>query len=141
MLRTVTTALALILLAAPAFADEKDKAKKPLGTWVRKVGENKVTFEFKADSMTFTMTVDGNSMVVANKYELKDGLLKVTVTKIEKNDLGGKVDEGDTFTFKIKVEDGTLTLSELKDKTDNPVEGNVKDLVEGEYKKEKKEVK
>jgi hypothetical protein len=137
MLRTVTTTLILILLAVPAFADDKDKAKKPLGTWVREVGDNKVTIVLKADTMMFTMTAGGNSLSVATKYELKDGLLKGTITKIEKNEVGAQVDEGDKFSFKIKVEDGTLTLSELKGKDDTPLEGNAKELIEGEYKKEK----
>ena len=141
MLRTAMTTLALLLLAAPAFADDKEKAKKPLGTWVRQVGDNKVTIVLKDDAMTFTMTAEGNSLSVAAKYELKDGLLKGSITKIEKNEVGAQVDEGDKFSFKVKVEDGTLTLSELKGKDDQPLEGNAKELIEGEYKKEKKEEK
>jgi hypothetical protein len=137
MLRTALTMLALIVLSAPALADEKDKAKKPLGTWVREVGDNKVTIVLKADTMTFTMTANGSDLTVAAKYDLKDGLLKGTITKVEKNELGAQIDDGDKFSFKIKVEDNTLTLSELKGKDDNPVEGNAKDLIEGEYKKEK----
>lgn len=137
MLRTVMTTLALLVLAAPAFADDKDKAKKPLGTWVRKLDDNKVTIVLKDDTMTFSMSANGQELSVAAKYELKDGLLKGTITKIEKNEVGAQVDEGDKFSFKIKVEDGTLTLSELKGKDDTPLEGNAKELIEGDYKKEK----
>jgi hypothetical protein len=137
MLRIAMTTTALFLVAAPAFGDDKGKDKKPLGTWVRQVGDSKVTIVLKADTMTFTMTAEGNSLSVAAKYELKDGLLKGTITKIDKNEVGAQVDEGDKFSFKIKVEDSTLTLSELKGKDDAPLEGNAKELIEGDYKKEK----
>jgi hypothetical protein len=137
MLRTVTMTLVLAVLAAPALADDKDKAKKPLGTWVREVGDNKVTIVLKADNMIFKMVAGGNELSVAAKYELKDGELKGTITKVEKNEIGAQIEDGHKFSFKIKAEDATLTLSELKGNDGTPLEGEAKNLIEGEYKKEK----
>ena len=73
----------LVFCALSARAAEPDnKSKKPLGTWERKVGDNVVKFDIKAD--TFQMTIKtGNATIEldASYGVTKDGTLFGIVTK------------------------------------------------------------
>jgi len=136
MVRSVIALLALVVVTATAGAD--DKVKKPLGTWVRENGDNKMTFVIKDDKLTGTLHTGNGDLIVQTTYEVdKDSVLKAKITKVEKNDIGAQVEEGHTFTFKFKIADGTMTISDLKDKDGNDPGDGPKSLVEGEYKKEK----
>ena len=141
MLRIALTTLALLVLAVPALADDKDTAKKLVGKWVREVGDAKVTFEIKADKMITTLHTPNGDLVVQSAYEVSKDELKCKLTKIEKNEIGAGVEEDHKFSFKFKLEDGTLTISELKGNDGNEAGGEAKNLVEGEYKKEKEKNK
>lgn len=142
MVRSAIAVLALVVVTVTAGAD--DKVKKPVGTWVRESGANKVTFVIKADKMTVTLHTCNGDLAVEASYEAeKDGEMKAKITKIEKNDIGAGIEEGHKFSFKHKLADGTMTISDLKGNEGNDAEEGAKQLVEGEYKKEqeKKEEK
>ena len=90
MFRCTIALLTLITVAATAGAE--DKAKKPLGTWVREAGENKVTFAIKADKITSSIKMQNGDLVVESTYE---------VTK-EGDDIVGKLETN----FKVPFQDG-----------------------------------
>jgi hypothetical protein len=124
-----------VLLAAD---DDKGKAKKPLGTWKRTVGDNSVIFDFKDDSLRATVGLSGNTIEIEADYGVsKDGVVFGRVNKVTKKGTEGGPSEGDLFSFKVVVEKDTLTTSELKSSAGDV--GDAKELFEGEYKKEKKE--
>jgi hypothetical protein len=136
MVRSVIAALALVFVTSTAGAD--DKVKKPIGTWVREAGENKITFVFKDKTVTATVKLNNAELVVEASYEAtKDGEIKSTITKIVKNDVGMPLEEGFKFSFKHKIEDGKMTVSDLKVNDGQDAEEAQKSLVEGDYKKEK----
>jgi hypothetical protein len=142
MYRSTIAVLALIVVTATAGAE--DKVKKPIGTWVRENGDNKVTFVITADKLTATLKTGNGDLIVQTSYEVdKDGEVKSKITKIEKNELGAQIEEGHTFSFKHKIADGTMTISDLKGNNGEDPGDGPKSLVEGEYKKakEKKEDK
>jgi len=140
MYRSTIPVLGLFVVAALAAAE--DKVTKPLGTWVRESGDNKVTFVIKADKLTGTVHMQNGDLIVEATYEVtKDNELKAKITKIEKNELGAQIEEGSKFSFKYKIADGTMTVSDLKDNDGNDPGENPKQLVEGEYKKQKEEKK
>jgi uncharacterized protein (DUF2147 family) len=136
MYRIAIAAFAFVVLAATIAAEEK--ANKPLGTWTREAGEAKITFAIKAEKLTVTIHTPNGELVTDASYEVtKDGELKGKLTKIEKNELGANLDEGHTFSFKYKIADGTMTISDLKGHDGNDAEEGPKNLVEGEYRKSK----
>ena len=140
MIRTTVGILALVLVTAVAFAD--DKVKKPVGTWTREAGDMKITFAIKADKMTVTFHGPNGDLVVVSSYEVpKEGEVKGKIDNIEKNDVGAGVEEGHKYSFRYKIADGTLTISELKGNDGNDADEGAKQLVEGEYKKVKEEKK
>jgi hypothetical protein len=136
-IRTATVALAALLAvtAGAARAEDKkaDKAKatKPTGTWVRSLGgENKITFAFQGDTLKVTVANGGEKIEVETAYGVtKTGTLFGVIT--HKTGDGGP-NEGDLFSFKFQLGDGTMTVSDLK-----PDNAEAKQLIEGEYKKEK----
>jgi hypothetical protein len=136
MVRSVIAVLALVVVTATAGAD--DKVKKPLGTWVRENGDNKITFVITNDKLSATLHTGNGDLVIQTTYEVdKDSVLKTKITKVDKNDIGAQIEEGHTFSFKFKIADGTMTVSDLKDKDGNDPGEGPKSLVEGDYKKEK----
>ena len=137
MTRLTTLALGMVVLlagAALAYADTEG-GKKPLGTWKRSAGDTTITFEFKGDSVRCTIVTGDNSMDVSADYGLtKDGVVFGRVNKVTKKGMEGGPSEGDLFSFRVAVEKEAFTLSELKAQDAGD---DVKQLFEGEYKKEK----
>jgi len=136
MSRLIAAALvALLPLAAPA---DDAKAKKPVGTWVREVEGSKIVFEIKADAVITKLTPGGGATgTIESSYTFSDdGVLVGTITKVDANGNDGLPTPGDKFSFKVKIDKDKMTLSELK-LNGNDAEGGAKQLVEGEYKKEK----
>jgi hypothetical protein len=137
MIRTLPVALAalLALAAGTAPGDDKkaDKAKstKPTGTWVRDLGgENKVTFEIKGDSLKVLVATGGEKIEAEAAYGVTStGTLFGIITK-KASDAGPP--EGEMFNFKFKLADNVMTVSDL-----HPDNAEAKQLVEGEYKKQK----
>ncbi len=141
MMRRMAATLAASLLLAPlAGAAEDAKAKPPLGTWVRKVGDNSVRFKITKDKLHATIRHGDAGFELEATYEVdKDGVLKGKITKVEKKGTDGGPSEGEMFSFKFKLDGDAMTVSEVKGNDGQEVGGDAKELVEGEYKKEKKE--
>jgi hypothetical protein len=140
MFRSTIAVLALVVVTATAGAE--DKVKKPIGTWVREAGEAKLTFAIKADKFIGTVHTQNGDLFVEATYEVtKDSELKAKITKVEKKGIDSQIEEGHKFSFKFKIADGTMTVSDLKDNDGNDPGEGPKNLVEGEYKKQKEEKK
>jgi hypothetical protein len=127
-----TTALFVLAVGftLPASAEDAP-AKKPTGSWTRKAGDMTITFTFKADSLEARVT-NGSTIVAQADYGMtKDGTLFGIVTKVKKEGTADGPSEGDLFSFHVKFEKDTLTISDLKGTAGG--EG-AKNAVEGEYK-------
>jgi hypothetical protein len=73
---------------------------------------------------------DVDGFVVDSRYGVTpDGILFGVVTNVEK--VQG-IEKGELFSFHFKVENGTLTVDELKSTADV---SQAKQLVQGDYKK------
>jgi hypothetical protein len=139
MLRYAAATLAAVVIVSALAAEDK-KDNKPVGVWTKEVEETKLKIEFKKDKLIFSMKNNQGTISVEATYKVdKDGLLKGKVAKVEKKGIDGGPDEGDTFSFKFKVKGDTFTLSELKDKDGKDADDGVKQLIEGDYKKQKKD--
>jgi hypothetical protein len=137
MKRCTPVALGIVVLFAAAVRAEGEKAagNKPLGTWKRTVGDASLTFEFKADGMRCVLAAGGNTIEMDGDYGMtKDGVLFGRVAKVEKKGTNDGPSEGDLFSFKVKVDKDTLSLSELKTHNDS---AEAKQLIEGDYQKQK----
>jgi len=137
MFRSTMAVLGFFVVAGLATAE--DKVAKPLGTWDNATKNHKVTLVFKADKLTVTNhcydDLFGGDLVFEASYEVsKDGELKAKVTKTVKNTTLYLIPEGTKLSFKYKIADGTMTLSDAW-----VVARNI--FNEGEYKKQKEEKK
>jgi hypothetical protein len=132
MARFHVAAVLAVLLAVPAgLADEKKgEVKKPLGTWVREVGGNTVSFTFEADALRCVITnAGGERIVVHAPYGVAEGdTVFGLITKVEKT--GGGPEKGELFSFHFQLDKDKLTLSDLKSTADRE---EAKQLVQGQY--------
>jgi hypothetical protein len=120
-------------LAAPA-DDKKDQPLK--GAWVKDVEGNELKFEFKTKAeLIITVGAGDNGCTLTCKYEAdKDGKFKATVTEVkEKGDFPSKPAVGYEFKGVFKIDKDTAKLSGFE--ADNA--DQVRDIVEGEYKRKK----
>jgi hypothetical protein len=134
MTRWVTAlALALVVVAPLAAADA---AKKPLGTWTRTAGDATVSFHFKADGLTVVLKGEGDRKIeaLADYGVSKDGVVFGRISKVTRTGIEGGPEEGDLFSFRLKVEKDKATLSDLGG---THVNEDAKRLVEGDYEKAK----
>src|SRR5262245_46416261 len=135
MFRRLLAAAVIVAFAVPVLADEKIDAKKLKGSWLREVQGTKLLYKFKDDTkMEAHLTPAGadKPIVVSVDYTIKDGVLSGLITKVDNGGDQGGPQQGDKFSFKLEVGKETLIVSDLKG-----VEGEqVKQLVEGEYKKQ-----
>jgi hypothetical protein len=140
MSRWATTALLVMLVGVTSVRAEADKkeepVKKPVGSWTKDAGEGTITFAFKADNtMKVTLKQNDGSIELDTDYGMsKDGYVFGRIVKV-KGGGGNGPSEGDLFSFKIKVDKTTLTISDLT--SGKGSDDNAKKLVEGEYKLEK----
>ncbi|HZT80821.1 MAG TPA: hypothetical protein VFA26_11385 [Gemmataceae bacterium] len=136
MARWTTAALALAVVwvgtSAPA-AQDKDKAARPVGVWTRSADDHKITFDIRKDDKLFVTLNQGERVVkVEATYKVgKDNQLTMKVTKVELKGVDNGPSEGQEFSFRFKVVDGTMTVSDLKG-TDSE---EAKNVVQGEYKR------
>jgi hypothetical protein len=138
---SVAAALALLLaVSVGSAADTKAEGKKQVGTWVRDLGNNTVTFTFGADDkMTCVITgVGGEGTVTVHAaYGVAEGdTVFAVITKVEKKGTTDGPEKGELFSFQFKADKDTLTLSDMKSTLENAA--GAKQLVEGEYKKKGK---
>ena len=125
-----------ILAAAPALADDKVDVKKLKGKWEREVDGNKLVFHFKDDkTMSVFLTPSGVADAVEVNCDYKlgdDGVVSLTIVKVDKKGVDIDADKDDSFSFKIESGKDKITISDLKGSKVNDM---VKQIVEGEYKK------
>ncbi|HLW66608.1 MAG TPA: hypothetical protein VKS79_14935 [Gemmataceae bacterium] len=137
MVRRILVGCALFVFAAiPALADDKVDVKKLKGKWEREVDGNKLVFQFKDDkTMSVFLTPSGanDAVEVSCDYKLgDDGVVSLTIVKLDKKGVDIDADKDDSFSFKVEAGKDTITLSDLKG---SKVNDTVKQIVEGEYKK------
>jgi len=136
--RMLVACAVLVFVATGVLADDKVDAKKLLGKWEREVDSNKLVFEFKDDkTMRCLLTPSGatDSIEVNCDYKLgDDGVVSLTVVKIDKKGMDIDTEKDDSFSFKVEPGKDKITISDLKG---SKVNDTVKQIVEGEYKKVK----
>jgi hypothetical protein len=133
-LSTATFLAALVLVPAIPAADKK-APDKPVGTWSRKLPNDVViTLALEAEKFRVDVTTDsGASIKLAGSYGVaEDGTLFGIISTVDKKGLDAGPDKGELFSFRFKLDKGTLTISDYKASTDRP---EVKELIEGEFKK------
>ncbi len=134
MMTRWTTALTLALLAVgtgTTLAAEESKTTRPIGTWVKDVGDNSITFHFKRDSMQVVLkNASGSCTVDADYGTTKSGVIFGIVTAVKNEGINGPP-EGLLFSFEASVAKDILTIKDLKG-TDNE---EAKQAVQGDYKK------
>ncbi len=136
MFRRLLAAAVILAFTVPVLADEKFDAKKLKGNWLREVQGTKLLYKFKVDGkMEARLTPQGadTAIIVSVDYTVdKDGVVSGVITKVENGGDNGGPQKGDKFSMKVEVGKETLIVSDFKG-----VEGaEVKQLVEGEYKKQ-----
>jgi hypothetical protein len=138
MARWVSAALALVVVCAlPLTAAEKKKTDRPIGTWSKSEGDLTVTFNIKADGLTVTLKGNNQKIEVAADYGVsKDGVVFGRVNKITKENTDGGPEEGDLFSFRFKLTDNKMTVSELNS---TKTSEEARKLVEGDYEQKKSE--
>jgi len=129
MSRAVVVALAWVL---PAVAADKEPARtRPLGTWERTVGDGKVTFTFAAESFKVVVASGGATVNMEADYGVTaDGTLFGIVTKVAREGTNEGPSEKDLFRFGFSLEKDKLTIKDL-----NPGSDEVKQILEGDYKR------
>jgi hypothetical protein len=137
MNRSAAAAVLAVLVCVPlAPAADKAAVKKPTGVWVKKVNDATVTFTIEDDAMTCELLGgDGNSITAHGAYGVtEDGVLFGIITKVDKKGTNDGPEKGDLFSFQVKVDKDTLTLSDLHTPQDSP---RAREIIQGEYKKKK----
>jgi hypothetical protein len=134
MLRSTVLAAAVVLLCTAPLTARDTKTKKPLGTWIKSGGDVEVKFHFEADTLRCTISAMGLVIDVDGDYGMsKDGTIFGRLSKVEKKGIDGGPKAGDLFTFRVKMKDNVLTISNLGPE-DN---ADARQLIEGDYKKKK----
>jgi len=138
MARWLLPAAGILFAACTTYAEESAAAtQKYVGSWKRTVGDNTITFEIKSHTIHINVVAGGNTIDADADYAAtKDGVLFGRIGKVMKKGTDDGPTDGDLFSFKLAVEKDTATLSDLKGTGphENP---EVKQLVEGDYHKEK----
>jgi hypothetical protein len=112
---------------------EDSAAKKPIGVWSRSVNDQKITFDFRADGMVVTLVINGETIKAEGDYGItKEGRVFGILNKVTKS--GDGPNEGDLFSFKVKVNDTKLTIDDLRGTKDS---SEAQQLVQGDYEKQK----
>jgi hypothetical protein len=128
MKRCAIFVCAVVCVALQAGSAEA-QAKKPVGTWV-KTGDVTVTFTFEAETLTCKLEFGGDALNVKADYGMsKDGVIFGRINMVDKQG-GGGPSEGDVFTMRFSVKDGTLTITNLGPDSN----ADARPLIEGEYK-------
>ena len=130
-------ALIACCFALPAIIHAEEKAAtKPVGTWVRESGGNKLSFAIKAEKLTITVSSSEGTVTAEAAYGVTaDGTLFGVLTKVEKKGLENGPQKGDLFSFDFSAGKSEMTISNLKGTRTNE---DAARLVEGVYGLEKK---
>lgn len=135
----MSRAIVLALVATwslPAVAADKEPARtRPLGTWERAASDARATFTFAAESFKVVVSSGGATVTVDGDYGVtKDGTLYGIVTKVLRDGTNEGPNERDLFRFRFTLDKDKLTLKDL-----HPASDEVKQVLEGDYKKVKKD--
>lgn len=141
MARFLSALVAVVLFGGWAVAEDKKpadekKADAPTGVWVKKTDEG-LTLELdftKKDVLVVTAKVEDKTLIITTKLTAgKDGKWTAKATKVEnKNDFPVTPKDDYEFSFKLKVEKDTVTVSAFEA---NENQEEARSAVEGEYKK------
>src|SRR5262249_7967213 len=117
---SLTVVLGALLAATPLQAKGEDSAaKKPIGVWTKSSGDQKITFQFKADKMIVTLNTGDQTIKVDADYGVtKDGRVFGIITNVTKPGNDGP-NEGDLFSFKFTAVDKKMTIEDLKGTREN----------------------
>lgn len=135
MLRGVMGTLVVVLLVGTTLPAQDKTAAKPLGTWVKDLGDAKVTFQLKADALHCIIAGGGITLTIDADYGVaKDGVIFGRISRVDRQgtDVGPTV--GELFSFKYAVKKDVMTISDLKGAS----AGEARTLIEGDYKGAKK---
>src|SRR5580704_284909 len=101
MMRLCTViAVTVVLACAMPLTAGDTKAKKPIGTWSRSVGDIEVKFRFEADTLKCTIMGMGVVIDIDADYGVsKDGTVFGRVNKVEKKGICAGPKVGELFTF------------------------------------------
>ena len=138
MLRTAMGTLVVVALLGTTLPAQEKTVKKPVGTWIKDVGDAKVTFQFKADQLHCVIAGGGITLTVEADYGVsKDGVIFGRISRVDRQgtDVGPTV--GELFSFKYALKKDVLTLADLKGAS----AGEARTLIEGDYKGEVKKTK
>jgi len=124
----------LLVLAGVALAEPKtDKAALPSGKWEKKADNNiEIQLQFKKDALTFKLSTGSAGCELEAHTALgKDSLIECETTKFTKiGDFPAEKEKGYKFSFRIKSDGKTATLSDFDGKD---VDEAARKLIEGEY--------
>jgi hypothetical protein len=127
-------ALTLLALAAHPAAAEDKKDKDKATVWTREVNGIDLKFEIGKTTAKYHVFSGDNGCIVSAKLTVEKDVITSEVTDVEvKGNFPGAPKKGEKVSFKWVVKGDTATLSDFKgDGADG-----AKDVVEGEYKKQK----
>jgi hypothetical protein len=128
-----------VALGLLAVEDKKTEAKAPEGVWGKEVDDFELTLDFtKKDAVTITVMNGDNGLVINCKLSpTKEGGWKAKATKIEvKGDFPVQLADDYECGFKFEIDGDKAKLSDF---TASEGEDQGKEIVEGEYKKVKKD--
>ena len=133
-MRCALVAVVAVLFTGASLLGGETKAKKPVGTWARSVGDIEVKFQIKDDTLKCTLSGMGLMLDVDADYAMsKDGVIFGRINKVEKKGACVGPSVGDLFTFKFALKDNVLTISELGPQNN----ADARELIEGDYKAKK----
>ena len=119
MASRIVAVLAVVMVVVSVGPAADVPAKKPVGSWERKVGDTSVRFQIKPEGLVFSLAAPGSTLDVEADYGVKmSGVLFCIVKKVKKE--GGNVSpaEGHLFGFAFCVAGDTLKIKDLNG-TDN----------------------
>lgn len=128
----VLAPLLAFCLGSPGTSDPSTTTviSRPVGTW-----DGRETLVIQQDELVGR--VGAACLVFKAKYEVrKDGTVHAVITKatccLDGSEYG-RLEKGDTFSFRFQVEDGKMTLTELQGRFLGEIKQ--KQILEGVYKK------
>ncbi|OWK37869.1 hypothetical protein [Fimbriiglobus ruber] len=129
----MVAAVAVVLGAGAAVADDKKDDAALKGAWVKEADGVVLKFEFKTNKELIASVTSGdNGVILTCEYTAdKDGKVSATVTDSkEKGEFPAKPPKGFAFKFTFKIDKEKATLSNYEGENAD----QAKDVVEGEYK-------
>jgi hypothetical protein len=130
--RIITLAMLLAVFSGSAATPDEPKTievARPVGIW----SNMHSPLEIKQDRLVWNVNHPsmGTITLKADYSITKDSILYAVITEVGRKNK--EIEEGDTFSFRFRVDDDTLNLKELRGKFVS--EPKLKDQLEGIYRK------